>query len=370
MKRVLLLTVFVLLIVVFQACQTTTTTTLSNTTSTQSTTTSTRSTTTTTTTDSRVVLAQVVEDYLFLLENTMTYQYDLLLSVYTGGVITSSQSMIHRVDKANGRYLVSYHPPQNPWEPNQEYIVRDENDRYSKYQFFQDRYTILLSNETDFLSQILMLVNPYEDLSLDGLPTDLPVQFESDGVYKISGPLLAFDTNSEFEAMLIEYGFTKKQIESFQLELFYYHNDYLGSIEQKLIFRYENQIVLSLTQRFSNISNPVFGDVFEGYYFDIGTAADIHPYAQMGVEYKTPSTHSGNLKVILEKGVEYRLTFSGYTRQNVSYIFLTTQNYGSVTPTKAEWAGNEFRFIVPSSGVYYIIMTCNAGFRVIWEKVS
>lgn len=369
MKRILLLTASVLFVIVFQACQTTTTTTQA-TTSTSQTTTMTTRTTTTTPTDYRETLAQVVEDYLFLLENTMSYQYDLLLSFYTNGIITSSQSMMQRLDKGNGRYLAIYNPPQNPWEPQKEYIVRDENDRYTKYLFFDDRYSITLSNESEFQSQILMRSNPFEDLSLDDLPTDLPVTFESDGVYKITGPILAFDRDNVFEELFLEYGYTTHQIANFRIEVYYYHNDYVGSIEQRMIFKYNNQNVLSLTQRFSNISNPVFGDVFEGFYFDIGTAADIHPYAQMGVEYRTPSTHSGNLKVILEKGVEYRLTFPGYTRSNVSYIFLTTQNYGHTVPTKAEWAGNEFRFIVPNNGVYYIIMTCNAGFRVMWEKVS
>ncbi len=366
MKRFLLLASVFLFVCSFQACQTTQETT----TLTIYTTTSTRTTTTTTTLDSRDDLVQVLDEYLFLLDNTMSYQYDLIVTVFTDEKVSHTHWTTHRVDKGNGRYLVSYSPPDSIWDPVKEYLVRDENGRYTNYQFFNDHYQIVLATEMDFQTQFLVRATPYDELHLETYPLDLPIQYQGDGVYKMSGSILSLFNEAQFDEMFHGYGFSIADRNQFTFDLYYYHNDFEGLIEQRVVFKYQNTSVLSVAQRFSHISNPVFGDVFEGYYFDIGTAADIHPYAQMGVEYKTPSTHSGNLKVILQKGVEYRLTFPGYSRESVDYIFLTTENYGLASPTKEEWVGDEFRFIVPSSGVYYIIMICDAGFRVIWEKVS
>lgn len=182
MKKRFLLGIVMLFAFSIQACQTT----METTTSTPTSTTSTSTTTTTTTSDSRDDLVHVVNEYLFLLENTMSYQYDLIVTVFTEGKVSHTHWTTHRVDKGNGRYLVSYSPPDSIWGPDKEFIVRDENGRYMNYQFFQDHYQIIQASELDFETQFLVRATPYNELHLETFPADLPIEYQEDGIYKMS----------------------------------------------------------------------------------------------------------------------------------------------------------------------------------------
>ena len=366
MKKILLL--FLIALTVFlSGCQTTTTTQSS-----QTPTTSRTTTTTSTTVSPAKVKAKFqaqLDDFTYLLNQTTSYQYTMHVTQYEGSLQTS-QTLQHRVDRANHKYHILQDPMFDDLVVERLYIEKDYNDRYQVYYLFSDRYQIYSMSEREFLSLELMKNNPYDDLSVADFKDTVIVKEVDQGYFTIQADLFELyrpdSSSGTVLSSLIDY-FEGKDV---QVKISYFFNEVTFVLERTTEFYLEQVLTFKIQERFNEISNPSFGDILGNRYFDIATPMDMHPMASLDTVYQTPSTHTAHVKLYLEKGTLYQVEFLSGTRNQVSFVTISDMNYGSPRTIISEWREDSYFIEVYSNGVYYITMGCNGYFQVRVTKGS